>query len=90
MNRFCCEVSKGKLVLLESGDGKVKFTVTRPVSQEKLTDEKINSRADDPSGFQESVKANYFFRTALLTARTAPNRTAAQGQMIQVRCQSMV
>ena len=58
MNRFCCEVSKGKLVLLESGDGKVKFTVTRPVSQEKLTDEKINSRADDPSSFQESVKAN--------------------------------
>ena len=58
MNFFCCDVSKGKLVLLESEDGKVKLTVTRPVSQEKLTDDKINSRADDPSGFQESMKAN--------------------------------
>ncbi len=33
---------------------------------------------------------SYFFLTALLTARTAPNRTAAQGQMIQVRSHFMV
>lgn len=53
--------------------------------------EKNSPGAKDRAHASGKMKlVSYFLRTALLTARTAPNRTAAQGQMIQVRCQSMV
>ncbi len=55
---------------------------------------RFGPRLRDKPGRRLHVRMNsqppYFFLTALLTARTAPNRTAAQGQMIQVRSHFMV